>query len=172
MIKLIYSLVLFLSTFYYANSSSVLNSTSLPILVADTIPGQSAYLSDHANVFNYTEQRAIDSLLHYYDLHDSVKMIVFTLDASMTTKEEFDNTVNITREAWANERGTQNGIGIGFSKDLRKLRISTGRGILGRFTDEEAQTVIDETFIPAFKQGKYYEGFIKGLQQIVQKVKE
>lgn len=172
MIKLICSFVLFLSTFYHVNGSSVLHSTSVQIAVADTIPGQSAYLSDHANVFNHTEQRVLDSLLRYYDLHDSVQMIVFTLDASMTTKEQFDNTVNITREAWATESGTQHGIGIGFSKDLRKLRISTGRGILDRFTDEEAQRVIDETFIPAFKQGKFYEGFINGLQQIVQKVKE
>ncbi|ASZ14493.1 TPM domain-containing protein [Chitinophaga pendula] len=170
MIKLICSLTFFVLSFQDVNYLSDANSTFVTVDVPDTIPKQLLYLSDRAHVFNQAEQRTLDSLLHYYDQHDTVKMIVFTLDSSMTTKERFDDTVNGIREKWAMASGTEEGIGIGFSKDLRKIRISVGRGIVYRFPDEAAQHVIDGSFIPAFKQGKYYEGFIIGLRDIVQKV--
>lgn len=60
-----------------------------------------------------------------------------------------------------------NGILIVFGKKLRKIRIVVGLGLEEKLTDEEAKKIIDETIITEFKNGNFFEGIQKGLQEVM-----
>jgi uncharacterized protein len=61
-----------------------------------------------------------------------------------------------------------NGIVIGISRGYRKMRIQNGKGIESVLTDEETKKIIDTSFIPHFREGKYYEGTINGLKNLME----
>lgn len=64
-----------------------------------------------------------------------------------------------------------NGLTIVFSKNLRKIRISTGLGTEKILTDEICKTIIDKTIIPEFRNGDYYSGIEKGIKELIDKWK-
>ena len=64
-----------------------------------------------------------------------------------------------------------NGLSIIFSKNLKKIRISTGTGTEKILTDEICKKIIDQNIIPEFKNGDFYNGIEKGLNKLITKWK-
>lgn len=64
----------------------------------------------------------------------------------------------------------KNGIIIGISSSLKKIRITNGYGIESKLSDTETKKIIDEVMIPAFKQAHFFEGLQKGLLSLIEKL--
>ncbi len=48
----------------------------------------------------------------------------------------------------------------------RNIRISTNSIAMENLSDEFCQNILDKIIIPAFKEGKYYEGIEKAVKEI------
>ena len=65
-------------------------------------------------------------------------------------------------EEWGiGQEGKDNGVLIYVAFADRKLRIHTGYGVEGFLPDIMANRIIDQVLVPAFRKGKYYDGFDK-----------
>ena len=64
-----------------------------------------------------------------------------------------------------------NGLTIVVCNSCRQIGIATGYGTELILTDEICKKVIDETIIPEFKNGEFYNGIKKGVTELIAKWK-
>jgi uncharacterized protein len=130
------------------------------------------WTTDFERVFTKTEIEYLDSMISDFEHTTKAEIKIFTFDSSMVTKSEFDSLINLipfTLKVDTNH--IQNGIVIGLSKGLRTIRIKTGVVIQAVLTDEETKLIIDQNMIPEFKEGRYFLGTVKGLSEIMKKIR-
>lgn len=146
-------------------------------LLAQGIPAQQKFvikknrIIDNENIFTSIEIQQLDSIVtHCWD-KGIAEIAIVTLDDRHTNKENFDSYVfnNLTSYALG-EYGKNNGIVIAISKKLRQMRIENGYGIEQVLSNAATKKIIDEQFIPKFKDGKYFEGTLNGLHTIISDV--
>ncbi|SDX59040.1 uncharacterized protein SAMN05216556_1592 [Aequorivita viscosa] len=64
-----------------------------------------------------------------------------------------------------------NGLIILLCKPCQKIGIATGFGTELILTDQICKNVIDQTIIPEFKNGKFYDGIKNGVAELIEKWK-
>ena len=130
------------------------------------------WTSDYENIFTLSQIKELDSIIANFEKETSNEIAIVTIDSSSTTSEEFDNLILTISNDWGvGKKGLNNGILIGISTGLRKIRISNGYGIETKLTDAETKKIIDEVIIPEFKNAKFFEGTKNGLLTLMQKIR-
>lgn len=132
------------------------------------LPSPSGYVNDYDNLFSEKEQMHLDSLIADFEKRTSIEIAIITLDSSASAKEDFDKLIlEVARKWGVGKKGVDNGILIGICHGYRKIRIQNGYGIEKILTDEETKQIIEEYFIPGFKQQGYYKGTYDGLTALI-----
>lgn len=128
---------------------------------------------DYEQIFTDKEIQKLDSIINIYWENATADIAIVTIDERHTDKEHFDQYVfnNLTGYAQG-EYGKNNGIVIAISKQLRQMRIQNGYGIEKLMSDEATKKIIEEYFIPKFKNGNYFEGTWNGLNAIISHVEK
>ncbi|MFC6100340.1 TPM domain-containing protein [Olivibacter domesticus] len=128
---------------------------------------------DHEHIFTSSEIQQLDSMVSQCWEKGVAEIAIVTIDDRHTNKENFDNYVfnNLTSYA-SGEHGKNNGIVIAISKKLRQMRIENGYGIEKMLSNAATKKIIDEQFIPKFKDGNYFEGTLNGLNTIISYVEK
>ena len=130
------------------------------------------WTNDFENIFTNKQIIELDSIISRFEKETTNEIAIVTIDSSSTTKEDFDNLISTILNKWSvGKKGINNGIVIGISIGLKKIRISNGYGIEAKFTDIETKKIIDDIFLPEFRNGKYFEGTRNGLLTLMQKVR-
>lgn len=130
------------------------------------------WTSDYEKIFTKEQINELDSIIADFEKQSSNEIAIISIDSSWTTIEKFDNLTISIGEFWGvGKKDINNGIVIGISKGLRKIRISNGYGIEEKLTDEETKKIINDIIIPYFKKGMYFEGIKKGLSSIMQEIR-
>jgi uncharacterized protein len=130
------------------------------------------WTSDYEKIFTKEQINELDSIIADFEKQSSNEIAIISIDSSWTTIEKFDNLTISIGEFWGvGKKDINNGIVIGISKGLRKIRISIGYGIEEKLTDEETKKIINDIIIPYFKKGMYFEGTKKGLSSIMQEIR-
>ena len=97
------------------------------------------------------------------------KVVIVSIK-SIKSYDDFDKyALDLSNNWGVGQKGKDNGLTIVFSKNLKKIRISTGTGTAKLLSDKECEIIIDETIIPEFKNGNFYDGIEKGLYQLIAK---
>lgn len=144
-------------------------NTSIFTTNTDTIPPKaSGWTNDFEHLFSAKEIRVLDSLIEAYEKKTTNEIAIVTIRKDQTTPEQFDDYVLRIHNAWGvGKKQINNGIVIGISRELRKVRISTGYGMESKLTNEEAKTIIETTMLPEFSKGNMFEGTRNGLLAIM-----
>lgn len=123
---------------------------------------------DYEKIFTDKEIQKLDSIINVCWEKGIADIAIVTIDERHTNKAHFDQYVfnNLTAHA-PGEYGKNNGIVIAISKKLRQMRIQNGYGVEKLISDEETKKIINEHFIPEFKDGNYFEGTWNGLHAII-----
>ena len=133
------------------------------------------WVSDFERVFTQQQIQALDSIifLHSNDKGNQVAIVTLNLDSlSINSKEEFAELSLLLFNQWGvGEKNLNNGVGIILSRNLRMIRIEVGKGLILKLTNEEAQSIIENIIIPKFKKSDYYQGVLKGLQELINEIK-
>ncbi|WP_353129648.1 TPM domain-containing protein [Parapedobacter pyrenivorans] len=128
---------------------------------------------DYEQIFSPDEIHQLDSMLTDCWKKGIAEIAIVTIDQRHTDSENFDSYVFNKLTAYAlGEYGKNNGIVIAISKQLRQMRIENGYGIEKILSDKETKKIIDEQFIPEFKEGRYYNGTLNGLTALIGTVEE
>lgn len=75
-----------------------------------------------------------------------------------------------TFEKWKiGQKGQDNGVLILIAPNERKTRIEVGYGLEGMLTDAISKRIIDEVFVPAFREQRYTEAIMQGFEVMAQR---
>jgi uncharacterized protein len=126
------------------------------------------WINDFEDILSDSQERTLDSLVRSFERSTSIEIMVVTLDSTYTTGDNFDRYILDIHNRWGvGKKESNNGIVIGVSSRLRKIRINNGYGIEKRMTDKETKTIIDEFIIPEFRKSYYFEGIKKGIHALI-----
>ena len=109
---------------------------------------------------------------HESETTNEIAVVTLALDtASIRSVKEFDQfSLELFNQWGVGKKEKNNGVGIIFSKKLKKIRIEVGKGMESKLTNNEAKFIIDSLMIPEFKKSNYFEGTLKGLQEIIKEI--
>ncbi|QNA46019.1 TPM domain-containing protein [Lacibacter sediminis] len=137
------------------------------------LPSPSGYVNDFENLFSENEESILDSLIAAFEAATTIEIALVTLDSSATARDNFDDlTLQIANRWGVGKKAENNGILIGISKGHRRIRIQNGYGIEKILSDEETKKIIEEYFIPEFKASNFYQGTLKGLNEMMRVLKD
>jgi uncharacterized protein len=129
------------------------------------------WISDFDTIFTSAQIIELDSTISNFEKLTTNEIAIVTIDSLWTNKEKFDDLILTIANKWGvGKKGLNNGIVIGISTKLRKIRICNGYGIAEKLSDAETKNIIDEIIIPEYKKGNYFEGTKNGLLALMRKL--
>lgn len=133
------------------------------------IPQKRDYLvHDYADLFSRQEEITLGEKLKRYVQETSTQIVVVT-ESSLQGETAFDRSLNIA-QGWGIGGSEQkdNGVLVYVSKNDRKVQIQVGYGAEGFLPDVLAKRIIDNTIVPKFRQGRYYDAINRATDAIMQ----
>jgi uncharacterized protein len=126
------------------------------------------WVSDYVSLFSPTEQGMLADSIAAFEKATTVEIAIVAFDSSYTTRKELDDFVTALGKRWGvGKKETNNGIIIGICPGYKRIRISTGLGMEKRLTDAQVKQIIDNTIVPQYRMGNYFEGTRQGLIAIM-----
>lgn len=124
------------------------------------------YVANQDLILSDNTVNSLNQLLNDLNKKTGIEIAVVAIEGEQTTSarevsmELFD--------AWKiGKKGEDNGIIIILTKASREVFIRTGYGVEGILTDALSTRIVNKYMIPYFKQEKWDEGFILGVEQVV-----
>lgn len=132
----------------------------------------SVYINDFANILDPEREQRISQMLESTKNTRDVEITLVTINSQST----YGFSKNIEKFAtglfntWGIGDAERNdGILILVAVQDRQMRIELGSGYPRRF-DKEAKAIIDNYFLPAFKQGNYAAGIEAGTRETIERI--
>jgi uncharacterized protein len=114
------------------------------------------WTSDFEKIFTDDEVKFLDSIISELNERTSNQIAIVTLVLDSTQIRSIEELAEFSLELlnkWGvGVKGKDNGIGIVFSKNLRRIWIEIGPALRSKLTGDKLQTIIDEIIIPEFKK--------------------
>ena len=168
-------MVILLVSFSYGQQKHLPETTVLKIaekkynslrkVLKDSLATGISNVNDYSFSFSTEEKVRLDSLIRNFKTQTGFRLVVFTLDSLMTAKDSVQEVTQII--------GIKNQINttVGICFPYRLIYIWNDSLINNTVLDEyETKTIIDEKFVPFFKDGKYFIGTFEGIKAIVQTI--
>lgn len=122
------------------------------------IPPPSDYLlNDYAGMLQRSEVEALGTKLADYARETSTQIAIVTMQ-SLEGEDIFDYAFRLAESWGIGTKENDNSVLIFVAQEEREVRILTGYGAEGFLPDAMAKRIIDNIIVPAFKEGRYYEG--------------
>ncbi len=113
----------------------------------------------------------MNDLITKFEKETSAEIAIVTLDSLRATSANFDDlSLRIAKKWGIGKAGKDNGIVIAISKHYRKIRVQNGNGIEKLISDDETKFIIDNYFIPEFKNENYYSGTLNSITELMKKL--
>ncbi|NQV14963.1 TPM domain-containing protein [bacterium] len=127
-------------------------------------------VNDWGDLLSSTQEKNLEQALRQYEAESSNQIVVATFPS--LEGESLEDVSMQMFETWnLGQSGRDNGVLLSIFKLERKIRIDVGYGLEGVLPDITAGQIIRNDITPFFKQGRWYEGIVSGLQGIIQATK-
>ena len=136
---------------------------------AAQFPLPTGFVNDFAGVLTAEQKSSLEQNLQDFEKKTTNEISVVTI--KNLQGETIENYAVKLFEQWKiGKKGKDNGILLLIALEDRKLRIEVGYGLEPRLTDGQAGEIIRNIITPEFKKNNYYQGILKGVQAIEDKV--
>ncbi|MBC8375315.1 MAG: TPM domain-containing protein [FCB group bacterium] len=124
-------------------------------------------VNDWGDLLSSTQERQLEQALRNYEDESSNQIILATFPS--LEGESLEDVSERMFSTWnLGQSGKDNGVLLSIFKKERKIRIEVGYGLEGVLPDITAGKIIRNEITPYFKEGRWYEGIVGGLQGIIQ----
>ncbi len=117
------------------------------------------------NTLSVDEKVALEAKLVDIDRQTSNQIVIIITDSTGDYDLSEYGTA-IIRDWGVGQSKKNNGVAIIVNPYLRKIFISTGYGLEGALPDILVNKIIEHEITPRFREGKFYEGLLKGIEAI------
>jgi uncharacterized protein len=112
------------------------------------------------------QKRELEASLEAFEKRKGSQIAV--LITGTTFPEPIESFAMRVAEAWKiGRKGVDDGIVVVIAKSDQAMRIEVGYGLEGAVPDAVAKRLIEEEFIPKFREGNFYGGLRAGLDRLV-----
>ena len=126
-------------------------------------------INDYDSIFSPSEENELSTLLYNYDIETTRQIVVVTVQSIEPYSNIQKFTTDLANYWGVGTKEKNNGLTIVLCTHCREIWIGTGRGTELILTNEICKEVIDQTIIPAFKNGEYYKGIKNGVIELIEK---
>lgn len=124
------------------------------------------YVTDPSNILSTAARDSINLMLGRLEKGSGIEVAVVMLP-SIGDDDIFDFAHNLFRKWGIGKKKENNGLLVLFVMDQHKVRFTTGYGLEGTLTDALSKRIQMNEMVPAFKEGKWDEGMVKGVRATV-----
>lgn len=133
-------------------------------------PNPAHVVNDFGNFLSTSDEQTLENNLITYRKKSGKSIVIISLP-TLTDNTGYTWTIEETALEYFNKWGIgdrikDNGVLILLSKDPRRVRIATGKGVEHILTDDVCQQIINQAIIPKFKLNFYYSGLNEGVKDI------
>lgn len=125
------------------------------------------YVSDYETIFTKEQIKELTNFIDDYEQKTTREIAIVTVKSIEPYTDIANYATDLSNEWGIGKATKKNGLLILVSKNLRKVRISTGLETEKIITDSICLTVLNETIIPEFKKDAYYKGVKNGLIELI-----
>ena len=150
-----------------AGAVAALLFVSLFALAEDRpIPPLTGRVVDETATLTAEQKRTLEAKLQAFEQRKGSQIAV--LITGTTFPEPIESYSIRVADAWKiGRKGISDGILMVVAKSDRVMRIEVGYGLEGAVPDAMARRLIDEVFIPGFREGNFYEGLDAGVDRMI-----
>lgn len=146
-------------------------SGSLSAMTVDEVPNvhlkdARQYVTDPSAFLSTAARDSINLMLGRLEKGSGIEVAVVMLP-SIGNDDIFDFAHNLFRKWGIGKKKENNGLLVLFVMDQHKVRFTTGYGLEGTLTDALSKRIQMNEMVPAFKEGKWDEGMVKGVRATV-----
>lgn len=124
------------------------------------------YVTDPSAILSTAARDSINLMLGQLEQGSGIEVAVVMLP-SIGNDDIFDFAHNLFRKWGIGKKKENNGLLVLFVMDQHKVRFTTGYGLEGTLTDALSKRIQINEMVPAFKEGKWDEGMVKGVRATV-----
>lgn len=130
------------------------------------IPALTGRVVDETETLTAEQKRALEAKLQDFEQRKGSQIAV--LITGTTFPEPIESYSIRVADAWKiGRKGVNDGILVVVAKSDRVMRLEVGYGLEGAIPDAMARRLIDEVFIPGFREGNFYEGLSAGVDRMI-----
>lgn len=130
------------------------------------IPALTGRVVDETETLTAEQKRALEQKLRAFEQRKGSQIAV--LITGTTFPEPIESYSIRVADAWKiGRKGVSDGILVVVAKSDRVMRLEVGYGLEGAIPDAMARRLIDEVFIPGFREGNFYEGLSAGVDRMI-----
>jgi uncharacterized protein len=134
-------------------------------------PNQIGYVNDFEHVFSLQQVKELNDILVKHEKTTSNEIAVVTILTYKPYTTLFDYSLTLANKWGVGKKDKNNGVVLVFGKKIREIRIQVSDGLVKKLTDDEAKKIVNETIIPNFKKGDFFNATKLGLIQIMEQIK-
>jgi len=124
---------------------------------------------DEAGLFTPAQKATLENTLATHESNTTNQIVVVTL-SSLQGNDIADYGYQLGREWGIGSKEHNNGVLLIIAPHERKVRIEVGYGLEGALPDAIANSIIQNTILPSFKQKNYFEGASQGVNAIIRAI--
>lgn len=140
------------------------------VCVAAEVPPLRSYVNDYAGMLSPGVAQQLEQELAAFERSDSTQIVILTVP-SLEGEVLEQYSIKVVEKWQLGQKGKDNGALLLIVKNDRKVRIEVGRGLEGTLTDLVSGRIIRNEITPAFKQGDYDRGIVRGVGAIMATVR-
>ncbi|MEW7280969.1 TPM domain-containing protein [Aquimarina sp. 2201CG1-2-11] len=145
------------------------STVTLSEIEKNAFPKPIGIINDYSQVFTNAQKSELSKTLYDYDQATTRQIVVVTVD-SIASYPNIQKYATVLGQKWGvGTTEKNNGLIMVLCKPKRKIGIATGYGTELVLTDVICKKVIDSTMIPEFKNGNFYKGIKKGIEDLITK---
>lgn len=138
---------------------------AMPAFAAE-LPALTGRVVDDAGMIDPETKAALIQKLADFEKKSSDQIVVATIPS--LDGEAIEPYANRLFRAWKlGQGGEDNGILLLVARDDRRMRIEVGYGLEGTLTDLHSKLIIENTMVPAFRDGDFSGGISKAVDDII-----
>ena len=139
-----------------------------PALAQDfqPVPRLQARVTDLTGTLTAEQQVALEEKLAAFEARKGAQIAVLLVPT--TAPEEIEQySIRVVEEWQLGRKGVDDGALLLVAKDDRRVRIEVGYGLEGVLTDATSNRIIEDTIVPLFRRGHFYDGISAGVDQMI-----
>lgn len=130
------------------------------------IPPLTGRVVDDSGALNPEQKRELEASLEAFEKRKGSQIVVLITGTSFP--EPIESFSLRVAEAWKiGRKGVDDGIVVVVARSDQAMRIEVGYGLEGAVPDATAKRLIEEEFIPRFREGDFYGGLRAGLDRLM-----
>ncbi len=143
------------------------DTVRIPLIVKHKFPEPVGWINDFENDLDSTSKELISRLIFDHLGKTTNQIAIVTIQSYSPYDNLAEYASDLANEWGVGQKGKNNGLTIVMSKEKREVRIATGLGLESILTDAICKQIIDEKMIPQFKVGKFSDGLLDGLKEMI-----